>query len=102
MSEIVEPELLCTIFLRQRVHSRHLGLLQVVPCYPEPSNTSPERTGERRQRVEEAVVDNLVNDSKRKICEQSQDDLGHRNLGHNSLTEAHGVDKDVTTEQKKK
>lgn len=51
--------------------------------------------------MKEAVVDNLVNDSKRKICEQSQDDLGHRNLGQDSLTEAHDVDRDVTTGQKK-
>lgn len=101
MLEIVESELLHTIFLRQRIYSRHLSLLQVVPCYPEPSDTSPKRAREGRQRVEETVVDDLISNSKRNICEQSQDDLGHRDLGQDSLTEAHGVDREVTARQRK-
>lgn len=53
--------------------------------------------------MKEAIVDNLINHSKRNITQQSQDDFGHRDLGQESLTKAHGVDYwDVTTRAQKR
>ena len=82
-----------TIFLRQCMNGWHLCLSQVVPCYPEPGNAAPKRTWKGRQRMEEAIVDNLVEEPKPNIRHEAQDDLGHRELGQKILAETHRVNR---------
>ena len=51
-----------TVFLRQAIDGRQLRLLQIMPCDPEPSDGSPEGTWKDRERVEEPVINNLIDE----------------------------------------
>ena len=73
--------------------SWYLCLLQIVPCYPKPGNATPEWTWKGRQRMEEAIVDNLIEEPQPNIHHKTQDDLGHRKLGQKILTETHHVNR---------
>ena len=57
-----------TILFGQGTNSRDFSLSQVMPCNPETSNAGPKRARKDGQRMEEAIVDNLIKELESNVC----------------------------------
>lgn len=61
-------EIQLTIFLMKSSKSPRLVPLDIVPCDPQSRHTPPKWPGKLRERMEEAVVDDLVKKLGQDIC----------------------------------
>lgn len=80
-----------TIFLCRFINDCKLRLLHIMPCYPEPSDGCPERTREGRKWVEEAIINDLIDEFQDDISKIAENQIGQRQLRKNQLPEAHGA-----------
>lgn len=60
-----------------------------MPGYPESSDGGPERTREDRKRVEEAIINDLIDEFQDDISEIAENQIGQRQLRKNQFPETH-------------
>jgi hypothetical protein len=78
-----------TIFLGQCIKGRHFCFIDIMPRYPESGHSCPEGTREDRQRMEEMVIYNLPDEFESYISKESQDCIGHCDMGQNEVHDSH-------------
>lgn len=60
-----------------------------MPCYPESSDRGPERAREDRKWVEEAIINDLIDEFHHNISKIAENQIGQRQLRKNQFPEPH-------------